>query len=168
MKRLFLSLAASAVIATLTCGCVPATPVQQTVAQEPESTPPQELAVPATDEASTKKEPATLAEKIIGTWVLEATPNPGSPSGIGTRLKLFTGTHWCVIQPDGGTGVTLYHHGGRYEIQGAKLKTTREFAGESTKGMIGNATTYAVLVNGDTMKQADAKGEYNEVWKRVK
>ena len=31
-----------------------------------------------------------LAGKLIGTWKLEEAVRPGSPSGIGTRLKLFT------------------------------------------------------------------------------
>jgi|GEM_PF-2165460 len=38
--------------------------------------------------------------KLIGTRELKKAENPGSPSGIGTRLKMFNGTHWCVIQPD--------------------------------------------------------------------
>ena len=32
------------------------------------------------------------AQKLIGTWKLEKAENPGSPSGIGTRLKMFNGT----------------------------------------------------------------------------
>ena len=44
--------------------------------------------------------PQELALKLIGTWRLQEASTPGSPSGVGTRLKLFTGTHWCVIQPD--------------------------------------------------------------------
>lgn len=34
----------------------------------------------------------TLAAQLVGTWKLEEASTPGSPSGVGTRLKLFTGT----------------------------------------------------------------------------
>src|SRR5215204_5123954 len=60
--------------------------------------------------------PQALASRIIGTWKLEEASTPGSPSGIGTRLKLFTGTHWCVIQPDPKSGEIVFQHGGRYEL----------------------------------------------------
>ena len=110
----------------------------------------------------------TLAARLVGTWKLEEASSPGSPSGVGTRLKLFTGTHWCVIQPDPATGEIVFQHGGRYELEGNKLKTKTDFAGESTKAMIGRNGTYTIKVDGDTMTQADADGVFNETWKRIK
>ncbi len=110
----------------------------------------------------------TLAQKLVGTWRLEKASTPGSPSGVGTRLKMFTGTHWCIIQPEPATGVVVFHHGGRYDVDGNKVKTTREFAGESTKSMIGGNKTLTIEIEGDTMKQMDADGVFNETWKRVK
>jgi hypothetical protein len=110
----------------------------------------------------------TLATKLVGTWKLEEASNPGSPSGIGTRLKLFTGTHWCVIQPDPKSGEIVFQHGGRYELDGSKMKTTTDFAGESTKTLIGRNGTLTIKIAGDTMTQSDADGVYNETWKRVK
>src|SRR5687767_6338417 len=83
--------------------------------------------------------PQTLAARLVGTWKLEEASNPGSPSGVGTRLKLFTGTHWCVIQPDSDSGAIVFQHGGRYELDGDKLKTQTDFAGEMTKTMIGRS-----------------------------
>ena len=109
-----------------------------------------------------------LAQQLIGTWKLEQASRPGSPSGIGTRLKMFTGTHWCVIQPDADTGVLVFQHGGRYELNGDEMKTTRDFAGESTKNIIGTAGKLKIMIEGDTMKQADSDGVFNETWKRVK
>jgi len=38
-----------------------------------------------------------LGKKLIGTWKLEEAKTPGSPSGVGARLKLFTGTHWSIV-----------------------------------------------------------------------
>ena len=109
-----------------------------------------------------------LAKQLIGTWKLTEAARPGSPSGIGTRLKFFTGTHWCILQPDPDTGVIVFQHGGRYQLDGNLLKETRDFAGESTRTMIGGKTTLKIELNGDTFKQADAEGVFNETWKRVK
>jgi hypothetical protein len=105
-------------------------------------------------------------EAALG-WKLEEASTPGSPSGIGTRLKFFTGTHWCIIQPDPNTGVVVFHHGGRYTLEGNKLKTTRDFAGESTQRMIGSSGTFEIQIVGDTKKQVDADGVFHETWKRV-
>ena len=112
--------------------------------------------------------PQTLAARLVGTWKLEEASTPGSPSGVGTRLKLFTGTHWCVIQPDPKSGEIVFQHGGRYELDGDKMKTKTDFAGESTKTMIGSSGIFTIKVDGDTMTQADADGVFNETWKRVK
>ena len=75
--------------------------------------------------------------------------------GSATRLKFFTGTHWSIVQPDPATGVIVFQHGGRYELDGSLLKTTRDFAGESTKEMIGTSGKFAIQIDGDTLKQTD-------------
>ena len=154
MKRLNnrLSVVAFCAVVAGVIGYAPALP--QLVAQETKS--------PGTSA------PQTLAAKLVGTWKLEEASTPGSPSGIGTRLKLFTGTHWCVIQPDPKSGEIVFQHGGRYDLDGDKLKTKTDFAGESTKAMIGRDGTFTIKVDGDTMTQADADGVFNETWKRVK
>jgi hypothetical protein len=115
-----------------------------------------------------KASPSDLAMKLIGTWKLEAASNPGSPSGIGTRLKLFTGTYWCVVQPDPKTGIILFEHGGRYELEGNTMRVTTDFAGRLTKSLIGKSTTFTIQCDGDTYKQGDPKGIFDETWKRVK
>ena len=116
----------------------------------------------------TEAQPPKLAPRLIGTWTLEKASTPGSPSGVGSRLKMFTGTHWCIIQPDPATGIIVFQHGGRYELEGTKLKLTRDFAGESTRTMIGSTGVFELQVDGDTMTQTDADGTFNETWKRVK
>ena len=118
--------------------------------------------------STTASAPQTLAASLVGTWKLEEASTPGSPSGVGTRLKLFTGTHWCVIQPDPNSGEIVFQHGGRYELEGDKLKTQTDFAGERTKAGIGGSGKYTIKVEGDTMTQADDDGVFNETWKRVK
>ena len=57
-------------------------------------------------------------ERLIGAYVLEQSERPGTPSGIGTRLKFFTGTHWMITQPDPENGQVAFHHGGRYVLDG--------------------------------------------------
>ncbi len=119
---------------------------------------------PQQDEAASPN----LAEKLIGTWVLEEAKTPGTPSGIGSRLKFFTGTHWMITQPDPNTGVVVFHHGGGYTLDDDTLKTTTDFAAASTKSRIGTKGSFKIQVDGDTYKQADAKGIFNETWKRAK
>lgn len=109
-----------------------------------------------------------LAAQLIGTWILEKASTPSSPSGVGTRLKFFTGTHWCIIQPDPKTGVIIFQHGGRYTLAGKKVNITRDFGGEYTKTMIGKSGSFEIQIDGDTLRQADADGVYNETWKRAK
>lgn len=155
MKRLSRLLFVAPLFAVLACGLIPLPPIQNLLGQEESTQAPPKKSTP-------------LAEKIIGTWKLTEASTPGSPSGVETRLKLFTGTHWCVIQPDPDTGVIVFQHGGRYEIQGDKMKVTRDFAGESTKDMIGGAGTFTIIVDADTLKQADSNGVFNETWKRIK
>ena len=111
---------------------------------------------------------ATLAQQLVGTWLLQEASTPGSPSGIGTRLKIFTGTHWTVVQPRVGTGVIVFQHGGRYRVEGDTLHTTHEFAGDNTSSMIGRAGRYRVQIDGNTMLQADPTGTFNERWTRVR
>ena len=87
-----------------------------------------------------EQDPST---KLIGTWKLEKAENPGSPSVIGTRLKMFNGTHWCVIQPDA-AGKIVFLHGGTYEFNGTDLKTKTDFAGELTESFIGKKGLFTV------------------------
>ena len=105
--------------------------------------------------------------KLIGTWELEKAENPGSPSGVGTRLKMFNGTHWCVIQPDE-AGKIFFLHGGTYEFNGADLKTTTDFAGELTESFIGKNGSVKLEIDGDILRQIDPNGVFNETWRRVK
>jgi hypothetical protein len=124
----------------------------------------------AADAKAPPSKPSTtdLATKLIGTWKLESAVTPGSPSGIGTRLKLITATHWCIIQPDPATGVIVFQHGGRYVLEGNQMKESVEFAGELTKSSIGKTGTRIIEVEGDTYKQVDPNGVFTETWKRVK
>src|SRR4051812_14467793 len=98
-------------------------------------------------------EPSKLAKDLIGTWVLEEAETPGSPSGVGSRLKSFTGTHWMITQPDPKTGKVVFHHGGRYTLDGDTMAGTVDFANESTAGYIGQTHKFKISVDGDTYKQ---------------
>lgn len=114
----------------------------------------------------TEEQVKSLAEQLVGTWKLTQAKTPGRPSGIGTRLKTFTGTRWSVVQPDG-SGVVVFTHGGTYAVEGDVLVTKTEYAGRSTRRMIGRTGRYRIEVTGDTMRQADAAGVFNETWTRI-
>jgi len=118
----------------------------------------------ADDELQIAKHEST--SKLVGTWKLEKAENPGSPSGIGTRLKMFNGTHWCVIQPDG-AGKIVFLHGGTYDFDGSQLKTKTDFAGELTQTFVGTSGTVKLEIDGDVLNQIDPKGVFNETWRRV-
>lgn len=118
--------------------------------------------------ADEKSKPAEQdPSRLIGTWKLEKAKTPGSPSGIGTRLKMFNGTHWCVIQPDA-AGKIVFIHGGTYEFVGTDLKTKTDFAGELTETFIGTTGTFKIELEGDTLRQIDPIGVFDETWSRVK
>jgi len=109
-----------------------------------------------------------LSTDLIGTWTLAEAATPGTPSGVGSRLKFFTGTHWMITQPDPKTGEVVFHHGGRYTIAGDTLATSIDFANGSTASLIGNKHDFKIAVDGDTFKQTGINNPYTETWKRVK
>ena len=115
-----------------------------------------------------KASSAEPAKKLIGAWQLKTAKNPGSPSGIGTRLKLFTGTHWCVIQPDPMSGKIVFQHGGHYSFDGSVLSETIDFAGDSTSSLIGKTFKLELKITGDVLEQIDPEGVFNETWERAK
>lgn len=112
--------------------------------------------------------PGNLAKDLIGTWVLDKAQTPGTPSGIGTRLKYYTGTHWMISQPDGKKGVVVFHHGGRYTLDGNSMTSTVDFANSSTADLIGKTLKFKITVDGDTYTQQAQDNPYTETWKRVK
>jgi hypothetical protein len=111
---------------------------------------------------------AEPAKMLIGAWQLKEAKNPGSPSGIGTRLKLFTGTHWCVIQPDPTSGKIVFQHGGHYSFDGKVLSETIDFAGDSTASLIGKTFKFDMKITSDALEQLDAEGVFTEKWERAK
>lgn len=111
---------------------------------------------------------AEPAKMLIGAWQLKEAKNPGTPSGIGTRLKLFTGTHWCVIQPDPMSGKIVFQHGGHYSFDGKVLSESIDFAGDSTSSLIGKTFKFELKITKDALEQLDADGVFNEKWERAK
>lgn len=108
------------------------------------------------------------AKMLIGAWQLKTANKPGSPSGIGSRLKLFTGTHFCVVQPDPKTGKIVFQHGGHYTFDGSVLTETIDFAGESTSYLIGKTFKLKIKITDETLEQLDEAGVRNEAWERAK
>lgn len=113
-------------------------------------------------------EPKTLAEQVIGTWVLSDAKYPGTPSGIGIRLKVHTPTHWVVTQPDPETGEVLIHLGGRYSLDGNTVNGTTDFAVPRLNAQIGQTGKTKFEFDGETLKQTDMEGNWLETWTRWK
>jgi hypothetical protein len=111
----------------------------------------------------------SIADQIVGTWVLVQSDHISTPSGIGSRLKSYTGTHWMITQPDPITGLVVFHHGGRYALEGDILSATTDFANATTQSAIGSSERLKIIIDGDTLKQIDIDRRiYNETWKRCK
>jgi len=107
--------------------------------------------------------PGQLAKDLIGTWVLV-----GSADEIaGSRLKLLTGGYWTITEADPNTGLTIYHHGGTYTLEGDKYTETVEYANPSTSNLIGQSFQFAIKIDGDTLTQTGIGNPWTEKWKRA-
>jgi hypothetical protein len=111
----------------------------------------------------------TIADRIIGTWVLAEADRPGIPSGIGCRLKSFTGTHWMITQPDPKTGLLVFQFGGRYTLEGDMMTGILDFTNASSPSAIGVSGRTRITIDGDVLKEIDIdRGVFNATWKRCK
>ena len=121
--------------------------------------------------AATESNPAgapQLAQDLVGTWVLVGKPGAvGEVPATGGRLKFFTGNHWCITQADPTNGVTIYHHGGTYTVNGDQYAETVEYANESTKFLIKKTFDFTIKIEGDLLTQTGISNSWTEVWKRV-
>jgi hypothetical protein len=108
----------------------------------------------------------TLEAQLMGEWILAEATTPGTPSGIGTREKLFTPGHWEMTQRDPKTGEIVFHHGGTYRLNGDILEQKVEFATGKTKSYIGQVRRFKITVEKDTYTQIGIGNPFNEVWKR--
>jgi hypothetical protein len=123
----------------------------------------------AQDKPTAAKEQSPLAKNLLGTWILVGEPGKvrEAPAS-GGRLKFCTGRLWTITQADSKTGVTIYHHGGTYTLNGDEYVETVEYANESTKELIKQTFKFTIKIEGDTLTQTGIGNPYNEVWKRVK
>src|ERR1017187_3696953 len=109
-----------------------------------------------------------LAQDLIGTWILIGEPGAVVEApATGGRLKFFTGSHWCITQADPTNGVTIYHHGGTYTLNGNQYAETVEYANESTKCLIKKTFNFTIKIEGDLLTQIGISNSWTEVWKRV-
>jgi hypothetical protein len=72
------------------------------------------------------------------------------------------------VQPDPKTGIIVFQHGGKYTLDGDVLSSTTDFAGTSTRSQISKTGSIRIQIDGDTHKQIDLDGVFNETWKKVK
>src|ERR1017187_4442135 len=112
--------------------------------------------------------PSQLAQNLIGTWILVGEPGAvGEAPATGGSLKFFTGGHWCITQADPTNGITIYHHGGTYMLNGDQYAETVEYANESTKRLIKKTHNFTIKIEGDLLTQIGISNSWTEVWKRV-
>lgn len=125
--------------------------------------------VKAQEQAAPTTENKSLATSLVGTWMLAGDPaKPGVPPEAVGRLLHLTGRHWTITQPDPKTGVTVFHHGGTYTLDGNEYAETVEYANENTAAMIKQTFKFTVKVEGDTLTKIGIGNPWSEVWKRAK
>jgi thiol-disulfide isomerase/thioredoxin len=83
------------------------------------------------------------------------------------RLKFFTGRYWTITEADPATGLTIYHHGGTYTLDGDKYTETVEYANPSTSSLIGQSFQFTMKTQGDTLTQTGIGNPWTETWKRA-
>ena len=111
---------------------------------------------------------APLAERLKGTWILVGTPDSvGEIPKVG-RLKFYTGNCWCITEAYPETGLVKFHHGGAYKLDGNRMTSIVDYAGESSKERLHTTSNFEIKVEGDTYTQVGLDNPYTEVWKRVK
>ena len=106
-----------------------------------------------------------VTNPLVGQWLLAASTNPGNPSGIGTRTKMFTETEWVISQPNPATGGVLFRHGGRYTLRGTEYSEAVEYANPSTASLIGRTFTATVKAEANRFTQSSSNA--TEEWSRV-
>ena len=122
----------------------------------------------AVEKAAPAVEPS-LARKLLGTWILVGTPDKvGEAPAKGGRLKFLTGKNWNITEADPETGVTVFHHGGTYTLDGDQYAETIQYANENTKNLIKETFKFTIKIEGDTLTQIGIGNPWTEVWKRVK
>jgi hypothetical protein len=118
---------------------------------------------------SAQEKSNALAKDLIGTWVLVGTPDKvGDIPASGGRMKYITATHWTVTQADPTSGLVIFHHGGPYTLKGDEYVESVKFANQNTASLIGNAHTFKLNIEGDTLTQIGVGNPWTEVWKRMK
>ena len=121
---------------------------------------------PESEPAGTQK---SVAEQLIGTWVLVGEPGEveKAPSS-GGRYKFFTGSRWCITQAGSKNGIVIFHHGGTYKIDGDQYTESVEYANPTTMDRIGSKGRYKMTIDGDTLTQIGEDNKLKEVWQRVR
>jgi hypothetical protein len=110
-----------------------------------------------------------LAKNLVGTWILVGEPGKvEEPPASGGRLKFCTGRHWVITEAEPKTGVTVFHHGGTYTLNGNNYAETVEYANGNTADLIKQTFKFTIKIEGDTLTQIGIGNPWTEVWKRAK
>jgi thiol-disulfide isomerase/thioredoxin len=115
---------------------------------------------PATSKAPNAS--SRLAKDLIGTWVLVDNEMPYA-----VRLKFFTGRYWTITEADPVTGLTTFHIGGTYTLDGDRYTETIEYANPTTSNLINQTFQFTIKTEGDTLTQTGIGNPWTETWKRA-
>ncbi len=121
-----------------------------------------------TNTSEYKQEKSQLAEEIKGVWIYVSEQGQAANGTVsGNRIKFITDKHWNITQSDPNTGVTIFHHGGTFKMNGDEYVETINYANENTSNMIDQSFTFKMEVKGDTLIQTGVGNIFNEIWKRA-
>ena len=117
------------------------------------------------DRAAPPPKPASI---LAGMWVLVSRADGSEIPGAGSRLKIFTASHWFVTEAEYPGGRVTAHQGGSYTLAGDVLTTTTAYALPNMVSSVGGVRQFRITVEGDVYTQIGLGNPYSETWHRVK
>ena len=105
---------------------------------------------------------------ISGTWVFVGHPGQvGAPMAVSPVYKLRTDHTWSITEANPLTGVSIFHHGGTYQVKDNYYLETVDYANDSSSNLINHTYTFNCTSKDGLFTQKGMGNPWNEVWKRV-
>ena len=126
--------------------------------------------LPAQDKPAPAQEQSPLAKDLLELGFSSGSSRQGR-GGSGLQAGDSSSSrqgHSMITEADPETGVTVFHHGGTYTLNGDEYVETVEYANENTKDLIKQTLKFTIKIEGDTLTQIGVGNPWTEVWKRAK
>jgi hypothetical protein len=105
---------------------------------------------------------------ISGTWVFVGHPGQvGAPMAVSPVYKLRTDHTWSITEANPLTGVSIFHHGGTYQVKDNYYLETVDYANDSSSNLINKTFTFNCTSKDGLFTQKGMSNPWNEVWKKV-